>query len=129
MYYQGTEADWTFLDLFKLHFQGFSRTTISCHALDQAILRLVLSAESRVESIQKATASHDHHWDRFALVYCLNANPIEDVKNITHVLNYDYPNNSEDYVHRIGRTGRAGSKGTAITLFTTESKSASSSIP
>ncbi|KAL8690174.1 MAG: hypothetical protein Q9218_004324 [Villophora microphyllina] len=44
-----------------------------------------------------------------------------DVKNITHVLNYDYPNNSEDYVHRIGRTGRAGSKGTAITLFTTES--------
>ncbi len=52
----------------------------------------------------------------------LHANPVEDVKNITHVLNYDYPNNSEDYVHRIGRTGRAGSKGTAITLFTTESK-------
>ncbi|KAI4154159.1 MAG: hypothetical protein LQ340_001849 [Diploschistes diacapsis] len=43
-----------------------------------------------------------------------------DVKNITHVFNYDYPNNSEDYVHRIGRTGRAGAKGTAITLFTTD---------
>lgn len=38
------------------------------------------------------------------------------------MLNYDYPNNSEDYVHRIGRTGRAGANGTAITLFTTESK-------
>lgn len=38
------------------------------------------------------------------------------------MLNYDYPNNSEDYVHRIGRTGRAGRKGTAITLFTTDSK-------
>ena len=38
------------------------------------------------------------------------------------MLNYDYPNNSEDYVHRIGRTGRAGTKGTAITFFTTESK-------
>ena len=49
--------------------------------------------------------------------------PSEDVKNITHVFNYDYPNNSEDYVHRIGRTGRAGSKGTAITLFTTDSMS------
>ena len=48
--------------------------------------------------------------------------PIKDVKNITHVFNYDYPNNSEDYVHRIGRTGRAGSTGIAITLFTTESK-------
>ncbi|KAI9867071.1 MAG: ATP-dependent RNA helicase dbp2 [Trichoglossum hirsutum] len=43
-----------------------------------------------------------------------------DVRDISHVLNYDYPNNSEDYVHRIGRTGRAGAKGTAITLFTTD---------
>ncbi|TGJ82019.1 hypothetical protein E0Z10_g6730 [Xylaria hypoxylon] len=43
-----------------------------------------------------------------------------DVRNITHVINYDYPNNSEDYIHRIGRTGRAGANGTAITLFTTD---------
>ncbi|SPO02904.1 probable ATP-dependent RNA helicase dbp2 [Cephalotrichum gorgonifer] len=43
-----------------------------------------------------------------------------DVRNITHVLNYDYPNNSEDYIHRIGRTGRAGATGTAITFFTTD---------
>lgn len=43
-----------------------------------------------------------------------------DVRDITHVLNYDYPNNSEDYIHRIGRTGRAGAKGTAITFFTTD---------
>lgn len=60
------------------------------------------------------------------LLLRFNANIDEDVKNITHVLNYDYPNNSEDYVHRIGRTGRAGSKGTAITLFTTDSKSSTS---
>ncbi len=45
----------------------------------------------------------------------------QDVRNITHVLNYDYPNNSEDYIHRIGRTGRAGATGTAITFFTTDS--------
>jgi ATP-dependent RNA helicase DDX5/DBP2 len=51
----------------------------------------------------------------------------KDVKDITHVFNYDYPNNSEDYVHRIGRTGRAGRMGTAITLFTTDSKSPSPS--
>lgn len=48
--------------------------------------------------------------------------PSKDVRNITHVLNYDYPNNSEDYIHRIGRTGRAGAKGTAITFFTTDSE-------
>lgn len=52
---------------------------------------------------------------------------LEDVRNITHVFNYDYPNNSEDYVHRIGRTGRAGAYGTAITLFTTDSTSHCSS--
>lgn len=46
----------------------------------------------------------------------------QDVRNITHVLNYDYPNNSEDYIHRIGRTGRAGAKGTAITFFTTDNQ-------
>ena len=46
----------------------------------------------------------------------------QDVRDITHVLNYDYPNNSEDYVHRIGRTGRAGAEGTAITFFTTDSE-------
>ncbi|KFX94230.1 hypothetical protein V495_04474 [Pseudogymnoascus sp. VKM F-4514 (FW-929)] len=46
----------------------------------------------------------------------------KDVRNITHVFNYDYPNNSEDYIHRIGRTGRAGQMGTAITLFTTDNQ-------
>ncbi|MFH4976462.1 hypothetical protein AB6A40_003171, partial [Gnathostoma spinigerum] len=41
-----------------------------------------------------------------------------DVNDIKVVINYDYPNNSEDYVHRIGRTGRCDNKGTAYTLFT-----------
>ncbi|KAI9197141.1 p68 RNA helicase [Polychytrium aggregatum] len=43
-----------------------------------------------------------------------------DVKDIKHVVNFDFPNNIEDYVHRIGRTGRARTKGTAYTLFTAE---------
>lgn len=40
---------------------------------------------------------------------------MEDVK---FVINYDYPNSSEDYVHRIGRTARSTNKGTAYTFFT-----------
>jgi len=40
-----------------------------------------------------------------------------DVADITHVINYDKPNNYEDYVHRIGRTGRANSKGFALTFI------------
>jgi len=39
-----------------------------------------------------------------------------DVQLITHVINFDLPNNVEDYVHRIGRTGRAGAKGTALSF-------------
>jgi len=41
-----------------------------------------------------------------------------DIESVSHVINYDIPEAPEDYVHRIGRTGRAGSTGRAITLFT-----------
>lgn len=41
-----------------------------------------------------------------------------DVENVTHVINYDVPQDPESYVHRIGRTGRAGKKGLALTLVT-----------
>ena len=39
-----------------------------------------------------------------------------DVSGITHVINFDLPKSAEDYVHRIGRTGRAGAKGIAISF-------------
>ncbi|MDP8217994.1 MAG: DEAD/DEAH box helicase [Candidatus Theseobacter exili] len=41
-----------------------------------------------------------------------------DVINLTHVINYSLPQDPESYVHRIGRTGRAGNEGTAITFIT-----------
>ncbi len=43
-----------------------------------------------------------------------------DIKGVSHVFNYDTPWHPDDYVHRIGRTGRAGAKGRAITLVTPE---------
>jgi ATP-dependent RNA helicase RhlE len=39
-----------------------------------------------------------------------------DVDGITHVINYDMPYEPESYVHRIGRTGRAGAEGTALSF-------------
>jgi ATP-dependent RNA helicase RhlE len=39
-----------------------------------------------------------------------------DIKDITHVINFDVPNNYEDYIHRVGRTGRANKKGQALTF-------------
>lgn len=41
-----------------------------------------------------------------------------DVENLTHVINFSLPQDPESYTHRIGRTGRAGKKGVAITLIT-----------
>jgi ATP-dependent RNA helicase RhlE len=43
-----------------------------------------------------------------------------DVEGISHVVNYDVPNTPEDYVHRIGRTARAGKDGSAVTLLAPE---------
>ncbi len=40
-----------------------------------------------------------------------------DVEDLSHVINYDLPDNAETYIHRIGRTGRAGKTGTAISLI------------
>jgi len=39
-----------------------------------------------------------------------------DIPNVSHVFNFDVPGHAEDYVHRIGRTGRAGNKGTAMMI-------------
>lgn len=41
-----------------------------------------------------------------------------DIESITHIINYDIPLENESYVHRIGRTGRAGNKGKAVTFVT-----------
>jgi len=43
-----------------------------------------------------------------------------DVQNLTHVINFALPQDAESYVHRIGRTGRAGKEGNAITFITSE---------
>lgn len=40
-----------------------------------------------------------------------------DISGVSHVINYNVPEHPEDYVHRIGRTGRAGDEGEAFTLF------------
>ncbi len=45
-----------------------------------------------------------------------------DIPEVSHVFNFDVPHHAEDYVHRIGRTGRAGRKGTAISIVTSADK-------
>lgn len=51
----------------------------------------------------------------YVLPHC---NTFTDVEDVKFVINYDYPNSSEDYIHRIGRTARSQKTGTAYTFFT-----------
>jgi superfamily II DNA/RNA helicase len=51
-----------------------------------------------------------------------------DVKGVSHVFNFDTPWHPDDYVHRIGRTGRAGAKGRAFTLVTPEDAEAIANV-
>jgi superfamily II DNA/RNA helicase len=51
-----------------------------------------------------------------------------DIKGVSHVFNYDVPWHPDDYVHRIGRTGRAGATGKAFTLATSEDAEAVANI-
>ena len=51
-----------------------------------------------------------------------------DIPLIQHVINYDLPQVPEDYVHRIGRTARAGSEGSALTFLTRDDRSMWNSI-
>ena len=46
-----------------------------------------------------------------------------DIDNISHVINFELPNEPESYVHRIGRTARAGAQGTAYSFCSSEEKS------
>jgi ATP-dependent RNA helicase DeaD len=51
-----------------------------------------------------------------------------DIDDVSHVINYDFPQDAEDYVHRIGRTGRAGKTGIAITLLIPRERSRTTEV-
>jgi ATP-dependent RNA helicase DDX5/DBP2 len=74
----------------------------------------------------KSQSERDHALRQFKQGHCtiLVATDVAarglDVKDIKFVINYDFPSQIEDYVHRIGRTGRANAYGTAISYFTAD---------
>jgi probable ATP-dependent RNA helicase DDX4 len=45
---------------------------------------------------------------------------VADIKNVSHVVNYDLPKTIDEYVHRIGRTGRVGNRGKATSFYDPE---------
>jgi ATP-dependent RNA helicase RhlE len=70
---------------------------------------------------QSALSNFRHGRTRVLVATDIAARGI-DVEGVTHVINYDLPNEPESYVHRIGRTGRAGAEGIAISFCDSQEK-------
>jgi superfamily II DNA/RNA helicase len=88
-------------------------TTLKKHGLNAGALHGDMSQPARTETLEKFKAG-----DIQILVASDVAARGLDVQDMSHVFNYDVPFSPEDYVHRIGRTGRAGKTGHSFTLAT-----------
>ncbi len=88
------------------------------HILQARSLRANLLHADRSQS-QRETALRDFRGGKTRILVATDvASRGIDVDSVSHVINYDVPQAPADYVHRVGRTGRAGNEGQAITLVT-----------
>jgi superfamily II DNA/RNA helicase len=88
-------------------------TTLKKHGLNAGALHGDMSQPARTETLERFKAGEIH-----ILVASDVAARGLDIVDMSHVFNYDVPFSPEDYVHRIGRTGRAGKTGHSFTLAT-----------
>ncbi|KPI88975.1 putative Atp-dependent RNA helicase-like protein [Leptomonas seymouri] len=90
---------------------------IRTEGLHMAIMHAKMSVEEREETVLQF---------RLGKVWVLVTTELLargiDFKNVGTVINFDFPATVDSYIHRVGRTGRAGKEGTAITFFTEEDK-------
>jgi superfamily II DNA/RNA helicase len=92
---------------------GVLHRSLVRHGFDAVQLHGDMTQPARMETLKKFKNGEAR------LVVCSDvAARGLDIKGLSHVFNFDVPSNAEDYVHRIGRTGRAGKTGRAFTLTT-----------
>ena len=104
----------------------FSRTKHGANRIVQAldsesILSLAIHGNKSQSARQKALEAFKNSEIRVLVATDIAARGI-DVDNISHVINYDLPSEPESYVHRIGRTARAGAGGIAFTFYDKETE-------
>lgn len=99
----------------------FSRTKIGVDDMVSKLLERGYAAEGLHGDVSQAMREKILRKFKKKTVNILVATDVAargiDVNNLTHVINYSLPQDTESYVHRIGRTGRAGNQGTAITFI------------
>lgn len=100
----------------------FCRTKKRAGALNKALQEFGISSDELHGDLSQAKREQVMKRFRDAKIQILVATDMAargiDVEGITHVFNYDIPHDVESYIHRIGRTGRAGKRGVAITFST-----------
>jgi ATP-dependent RNA helicase RhlE len=105
----------------------FSRTKRGTERIAKALNRSGIAAATihgdRSQS-QRTTALHGFQQGRVRVLVATDlASRGIHVQDIAHVINYDLPEVAENFIHRVGRTGRAGKQGVASTLFVQEQRS------
>ena len=99
----------------------FSRTKVGVDEIVNRLLERGYAAEGLHGDVSQAQREKILRKFKRKAVNILVATDVAargiDVNNLTHVINYSLPQDTESYVHRIGRTGRAGNQGTAITFI------------
>lgn len=106
---------------------AFCRTKIRAKRLNEALLAAGVNSDELHGDLTQAKRENVMKRFRDAGIQVLVATDVAarglDVEGVTHVFNYDIPQDGEDYIHRVGRTGRAGQKGMAITLVSAKDRS------
>ena len=94
---------------------GILHRSFQRHGIDAGALHGDMDQYSRTETLNSFKAGD------FKILVCSDvAARGLDIASMSHVFNFDVPTHAEDYIHRIGRTGRAGKQGRAITIATSE---------
>ena len=110
----------------------FTRTKHAANRLTDKLVRAHIQAEAlhgnkSQAARERALANFKRGTTRVVVATDIAARGI-DVKDLSHVVNFDVPNQPETYVHRVGRTGRAGAAGTALSLCAASERSFLTSI-
>ena len=100
----------------------FCRTKRRAHALNRILQSRGFSSDEIHGDITQGKRERVMQTFRDTKIHFLVATDVAarglDIDGVTHVFNYDLPHDAEGYIHRTGRTGRAGKEGFAITLLT-----------
>lgn len=111
------DGDWSQVLVFTRTKHGANRL---CKQLQQDGIEAAAIHGNKSQSARTAALSGFKNFRIRALVATEVASRGLDIKELPHVVNYELPNVPEDYVHRIGRTGRAGATGIAVSLVSSD---------